>query len=413
MSSPTFGLRRHWRIIPVVFVTYSLAYLDRANFGFAAAAGMANDLHLSAPMSSLIGALFFLGYFCFQIPGAIFAERRSVKSLVFGCLILWGICATLTGLTRDASWLLLIRFLLGAFEAAVLPAMLIYIGRWFTRSERSKANSLLILGNPVTLLWMSVVSGYIVQLLDWRWMFILEGLPAIVWGGTWWITVSERPQDAPWLPTEGKGWLAAQHDAEQAGKQPYRNYREAFRQLPVLVLCVQYFCWSFGLYGFVLWLPSVVRQGTNSGMVAAGWLSAVPYALAIPAILLVAHFSDRSQERSRFVWPFLLVAAAAFYGSYQTAHTNLWLSYGLLCVAGAAMHAPFGVFFAMIHELLPTNVAGGAIALINSMGALGSFSGTYSVGYLNGLTGDPAISFQCMAAALLLAAALIVLIPKR
>ena len=137
----TIAPRRWWTIMPIVFITYSLAYLDRANFGFAAAAGINKDLGISPALSSLIGALFFLGYFFFQIPGAIYAERRSVRRLVCVSLVLWGGCAALTGLVSSVTGLIALRFLLGVVEAAVMPAMLIFISNWFTKAERSRANT--------------------------------------------------------------------------------------------------------------------------------------------------------------------------------------------------------------------------------------------------------------------------------
>ena len=172
MAQGALAPRRWWFLMPIVFITYSLAYFDRANYGIAAAAGMAHDLNITQAMSSLMGSLFFLGYFFFQVPGAIYAERRSVKKLVFVSLILWGGCAALTGVVRDVAWLVVIRFMLGVVEAAVMPAMLIYLSNWFTRSERSRANTFLILGNPVTILWMSILSGYLISIFSWRTMFI-------------------------------------------------------------------------------------------------------------------------------------------------------------------------------------------------------------------------------------------------
>ena len=199
MNASPLAPRRWWYLMPVVFITYSLAYLDRANYGFAAASGMADDLGITPAMSSLLGALFFLGYFFFQVPGAIYAEKRSVKRLIFWSLIGWGGLATLTGLVPNVTLLIAIRFLLGVVEAAVMPAMLVYLCHWFTKRERSRANTFLILGNPVTILWMSVVSGYLIHALDWRWMFIIEGLPAVIWAFIWWRVAAERPKDAKWL----------------------------------------------------------------------------------------------------------------------------------------------------------------------------------------------------------------------
>ncbi len=150
------------------------------------------------------GALFFLGYFFFQIPGAIYAERRSVRKLIFICLILWGGCASLTGIVHNIPALAAIRFILGVVEAAVMPAMLIYISNWFTKSERSRANTFLILGNPVTVLWMSVVSGYLIQAFGWREMFIIEGVPAVIWAFCWWVLVKDKPSQVSRLAESEK-----------------------------------------------------------------------------------------------------------------------------------------------------------------------------------------------------------------
>ncbi|MGQ8708223.1 Putative tartrate transporter [Serratia plymuthica] len=403
MNTVTLAAKRWWYIMPIVFITYSLAYLDRANFSFASAAGINDDLGITKGMSSLLGALFFLGYFFFQIPGAIYAERRSVKKLIFWCLILWGGCASLTGVVSNIPMLAAIRFILGVVEAAVMPAMLIYISNWFTKSERSRANTFLILGNPVTVLWMSVVSGYLIHAFGWREMFIIEGIPAVLWAFCWWVLAKDKPAQAKWLSEDEKSALQKQLDEEQKGIKAVRNYGEAFRSRNVILLCVQYFAWSIGVYGFVLWLPSILRSGMQMGMVEAGWLSSVPYLAATISMILVSWASDKMQNRKLFVWPLLLIGALAFFGSYAVGTNHFWVSYGLLVIAGAAMYAPYGPFFAIIPEMLPKNVAGGAMALINSMGALGSFFGSWFVGYLNGATGNPSASYMFMAIALIVA----------
>ncbi|MEG0210548.1 MFS transporter, partial [Hafnia sp.] len=399
----TIAPKRWWYIMPVIFITYSMAYLDRANFSFASAAGINEDLGITKGMASLLGALFFLGYFFFQIPGAIYAERRSVRKLVFWCLILWGMCATLTGLVSNIPALAAIRFALGVVEAAVMPAMLIYISNWFTKAERSRANTFLILGNPVTVLWMSVVSGYLIHAYGWREMFIFEGFPAVIWAFCWWVLVKDKPEQVGWLSESEKAALQAKLLEEQQGIKAVRNYGEAFRSRNVIILCAQYFAWSIGVYGFVLWLPSILRHGSDMGMVEAGWLSAVPYLAATIAMIVVSWASDKMQNRKLFVWPLLLIGALAFIGSYLVGANHFWWSYTLLVIAGAAMYAPYGPFFAIIPEMLPRNVSGGAMALINSMGALGSFFGSWFVGYLNGSTGSPAASYVFMAGALLVA----------
>ncbi|HBH85567.1 MAG: MFS transporter [Bacteroidetes bacterium GWE2_41_25] len=404
--------KRWYRLIPIVFITYSLAYLDRANFGFAAAGGMAEDLNITAAISSLLGSLFFLGYFFFQIPGAIYAANKGAKKLIFWSLILWGALATATGLVSDVKLLIVIRFMLGVVESAVMPAMLIFLSRWFTRAERSRANTFLILGNPTTILWMSILSGYLVDSFGWRWMFILEGLPAIVWAFFWWYLVVDRPRNAKWLTDPEKDDLEEELEKEQQNIKPVRNYAEAFRSRVVVLLCLQYAFWCIGVYGFVIWLPSIINTAPDGSMVKTGWLASVPYVFAIIGMLCASYFSDKSLNRKAFVWPFLIIGAIAFYGSYLLGTSNFWLSFVLLVIAGAAMYAPYGPFFAIIPEILPKNVAGGAMALINSLGALGSFVGAYIVGYLNGVTGGFGASYIFMAGSLLVSAGLTVVALK-
>ncbi|MEO8301108.1 MAG: MFS transporter [Rhizomicrobium sp.] len=392
-------------LLPVIFVSYSLSYLDRANFSFGAAAGMAADLHISAEQNTWLGSLFFLGYFLFQIPGAIYAQKYSAKRLIFFGLIGWGLLASATGMINNINLLYIDRFLLGVVESAVLPAMLILQSRWYTRSERARANAFLVLGNPATMLWMSLLSGYLVAAAGWRWMFIIEGLPPVLWALVWWKVVADHPRDASWISSADQQALDAQLKEEQRGIPPMRNYAAAFKSPRVIALSAQYFLWSIGVYGFVIWLPSILKTRDMS-MVELGFLSSVPYLMAVIAEISLATWSDFAKKRLPLVWPCLAMAAAAFYGSYLLGSTNFWASFVLLVIAGAMMYAPYGPYFAYLAETLPANVAGGAIALINSMGALGSFVGSYGVGRLNSITGSPGASYLLMAAALIVSAAI-------
>ncbi len=404
--------QRWYRLIPVAFITYSLAYLDRANFGFAAAGEMAKDLHITAATSSLLGSLFFLGYFFFQIPGAHYAATKSAKQLIFWSLMLWGALAGATGLVSNITLLIIIRFMLGVVESAVMPAMLILLSRWFTKGERSRANTFLILGNPVTILWMSILSGYLINATGWRRMFIWEGLPAIVWAFFWWKLVQDKPADAAWLSASEKESLETALQKEQQGIKPVKNYAAAFKSKMVVLLCLQYALWSIGVYGFVIWLPSIIKAAPQMTIIKTGWWAALPYLFAAIGMLTASYFSDKTLNRKAFIWPCLLIASLAFYGSYLVGTTNFWWSFVLLVVAGTAMYAPYGPFFAIITELLPGNVTAGAIALINSFGALGSFAGAYFVGYLNGTTGGFGASYIFMAGSLLLSAVITVVAMK-
>jgi len=240
--------------------------------------------------------------------------------------------------------------------------------------------------------------------VGWRNMFILEGLPAVVWAFFWWVLVNDRPNEAKWLTPSEKEALAAQLEREQQGIKPVRNYGEAFRSRVVVLLCFQYALWSIGVYGFVMWLPSIIKAAPNMDIVTTGWLSSLPYVFAVVGMLTASYYSDKLQTRKIFVWPFLLIGAIAFYCSYLVGADSFWTSFVLLIIAGAAMYAPYGPFFAIIPEVLPQNVSGGAMALINSFGALGSFVGAYLVGVLNADTGGFGASYIFMSGSLLISA---------
>ncbi len=404
-------------LLPIFFVTYSLAYLDRANYGFGAAAGLAQTLGITEGRSALLGALFFLGYFAFQIPGMLVARRVSATKLVFAALLVWGMLATLTGVIHSFAWLAVDRLLLGVAESIIFPAMLLLLTQWFTRAERSRANTMLMLGNPVTVLWMSAITGFLIGRLGWQRTFIIEGLPAVLWAVVWVSLVRDRPGEAHWMPPG----TAAELDAAIAAQQPLGesvsavtdSLRSLLLRPDVLLLSVQYFCWSLGVYGFVLWLPTIVRRGAALSMGKTGLLAAVPYLVAIGLMLLVSQASDRTLKRQQFVWPFLLLAGLAMMGSFLLADRSFAGAFGCLVVAGGCMYAPYGPFFAMIPERVPRRFAGEAFAMINSCGALGGFAGSYLVGLLQAVTGSQRSGYLLMSLSLIVSAFLLLLLPRQ
>lgn len=403
------GRQRWLRLVPVAFVTYSLAYLDRSNFSIGAP-GMKHELALSGSMSALVGAVFFLGYCLFQIPGTVYAERRSVRDLIFWCTLAWGVLASLQGLLSSAVALLVVRFLLGSVEAAVLPAMVVFLARWFTARERGRANAVLILGNPVTVMWLNAVSGYIVELTSWREMFLIEGLPAVAWAFVFRALVSDHPSTAKWLGDRERSALLTALEGERRSTSTAGSFGEALRSRPVVLLSLQYLLWSIGVYGLVFWLPSIVQAGTGAGIGASGLLSAIPFAVASLMMVLNSRASDRAGTRPRYVWTWLVVGGIGFYASYLAGPQNFWIAFALLVVAGGAMYAPYGPYFAYVSESLPSNFAGAGIACVNTAGSLGGFLGSYLVGWLTSATGGNAASFLMMAVTMIVAAALIPLV---
>jgi sugar phosphate permease len=407
------SLHKRWiYLLPAVFTTYSLAYLDRANFGFGAAAGLAATLHITEKQTSLLGGLFFLGYFAFQIPGAIFARKYSLSRVIFGTLVGWGTLAALTGVIRQFWLLALDRFLLGVAESLVFPVMLHLLTRWFTRSERSRANTILLLGNPITVLWMSAITGYLIQRFGWQKTFIYEGLPSIAWGVIWLLFVRDKPSEAGWMTPQAAEILEHRLKQEQLTIAPVGAVRKALVRGDVLLLSVQYFFWSVGVYGFVLWLPTIVRRGAGLAMAKTGLLSALPYLAAIAMMLLVSYISDKTQKRASLVWPFLLVSGLALMGSFLYAQRSFTFAFIGLVIGGGCMYAPYGAFFAIVPERMPRNVTAEVLALINSCGALGGFFGSYLVGLLQAITGNSRAGYLLMSLSLLCSAMLLLLLPQ-
>ncbi len=405
--------RRWWYLLPAVFITYSLAYLDRANYGLGAAAGLAATLHITGKQNSLLGALFFLGYFAFQVPGTALLGKRSPVRLIFVALGFWGVLAALTGVIQTFWLLALDRLLLGVAESCIFPAMLLLLTRWFTRKERARANMLLIAANASTVLWMSVITGYLMEAFGWRRTFIYEGLPAVVWAAVWIAVVRDRPAHAKWMTTEATAHLESRLDEEQHTVVPIKSIRTALLRGDVLLLSAVYFFWSLGIYGFVLWLPTIVRRGASLSMGATGLFSAIPYLVGILLMLFAAHRADRTLRRKIMVWPFLLIAGLALGSSFLTASFSFPLAFAGLIVAGGCMYAPYGPFFAMIPERVPRTATAEVLALINSSGALGAFVGTYFVGWLQAATGTARAGYLLMAGALVLSAVLMALIQEK
>lgn len=388
--------------MPVVFVTYSLAYLGRSNFGFGAAAGLAKSLSITESRAAFLGSVFFLGYFLFQVPAATYAIRRSATRLVFFALISWGVLSGLTGVIRDY-WLLVVdRTVLGIAESLIMPSMLILLANWFTKEERSRANAILILGNPITVTWMSAATGYLIRAVGWQWTFILEGIPSVLWAFVWLAVARDHPPQVRWLSRESSRQVTDMLALEQTHLPEYKNLGAALCVPGVTVLCLQYFSWSFGVYGLTLWIPEMIRSGSSRGIEQIGLLSAPPFLLGVVLMLTVSAISDRTLKRKPFVWPFLMLSGVGLFCSFAAASSDFWLSYLSLIVAGGCMYAPYGPFFAIMPEMLPRNVAGEVIALVNSFGALGGFAGTWLVGWLQARTGGARAGFLCMSVMLII-----------
>ena len=402
-DSPTQRWDRFVHVVPLAFVTYSLAFLDRVNYGYAEAAGLSASLKISENIAALLPALFFIGYFLFQVPAANWASKRNVKWLVFWALIAWGLLSGLTGVLKSVSLLIAVRLLLGAVEGVVLPAMLIFLTRWFTKPERSRANALLILANPVMMIAASLISGFLISyfnrhpvphFLGWQMMFVLEGLPSIIWAVLWVILAQERPVDARWLDPGAAAKVQGLLDEEQRSMQHIRDYWAAFADQRVILLSLMYMSFSAAGYGLMFWLPKIIKQATSDGIAATGVLSAVPYAIGMIAMIAVSYASDRTLKRKRFVVGSMFAGAIGYAIAYFAGAHDFWLMFTGLIVVGCCIYTPCGPLWAWMGDMLPRNVVGESMALVNSAGALGGFIGTYLFGLIISKLGNgPGFAF--------------------
>ena len=263
-----------------------------------------------------------------------------------------------------------------------------------------------MLGNPVTLLLMSPLTGYLIQKLGWQTTFVAEGIPSILWGVVWIVVVRDRPSDAKWLDPRAAEKLEDRLAREQVDLAPVGVAYKVFLRGDVLLLAAQYFCWSLGVYGFVLWLPTIVRKGAELSMAGTGLLSALPYLAAIVLMLIVSHISDKTLKRRSLVWPLLMMAGIALTGSFLLAEKSFTLTFICLVICGAGIYAPYGPFFAIIPERLPRNVTAEVLAFVNSSGALGGFFGSYLVGLLQATTGNARAGYLLMSFSLIFSAIL-------
>jgi sugar phosphate permease len=408
---------RFAHVLPLAFITYGLAFVDRVNYG-SAEKQISASLQMSSQIAPVVSAIFSLGYCLFQIPAAVYATRRSVKWIVFWALLFWGGFSAMTGIIRSVLLLIADRVCLGAAEGIVLPCMLIYLTRWFTRRERSRSNSILMITNPVAVAAAAALSGMLIQHFDahpvpgyqgWQMMFILEGIPSIVWAFVWLLLVDERPSDARWLSKEDAAAVQRNLDDEQLGIGPVAGYGAAFSDRRVIQLGVMFACLNSASYGLVMWLPGIVAEGTRRQPAAAGLLTSLPYFIAIFSMLAVSWASDRTLRRKEFVVASFAIGCAAFCASVMAGDGHFMIAFLGLIVVGSCIYTPTAPIWAWVAEMLPRNVAGPSMALINTFGAVGAFIGTMTVGLLKNRfhTNTAAFTFQagCFAAAAVLSAA--------
>ncbi|MGH9407686.1 MAG: MFS transporter [Terriglobia bacterium] len=407
--------KRWVRVIPVAFIMYTIAYIDRTNIALAMS-GFSRDLHMTHTQAGNATGFFFWGYLLLQIPGGYLAERWSAKRVVSILLAAWGVCSVGTAFVQTGDGFLWMRFLLGVTEGGVWPATLVLLADWFPSRERARANAYWMLCLPVAVVVSSPLSGWMLGRWNWRVLLATEGLFPLVWLLAWWFFIDDKPSSAKWISPEERRFLEetlAQEKAEKQSKAEAPTLGRVFQPF-VLLMIVIYFLETSGNYAYLFWLPSAIEHARRISHAREGLLFAIPYVFTAIGMVLVSKHSDRHRERRGHVAVSLAWGGVLLIAGVYTASVSPLLSFSLIALVGAGSYAGLGPFWAIPTENLPPGVAGLSMGLINALGNLGGWFGPLMVGYLRQKTGNFELGFAMLGAGWLVAAALAaLLLPRR
>lgn len=405
------------RLIPLLALAYLLNYIDRVNVGFASLT-MNADLGLSAAAYGLGAGLFFVGYFFFEVPSNVILHRVGARIWIARIMVTWGVVASSTAFIQGEIGFYVVRVLLGIAEASFFPGIILYLTYWFPRVERARIVALFFLavplssvvGGPLSTWLNSVGDGALGFDAGWRFMFFVEGIPAVLLGVAVLWLLPDRPTRARWLPTDQAVALEeriAAEDAAAAGQD--RGVAAALRDGRVVALSVVYFGIVFGLYVLAFFLPQIVagfeqQFGADYSLVEVGLITAVPYAIASVTMVLWARRSDRSGERPLHVAVPAVVGAVAIAGALYMDSPLLVMACVTVCAIGVFAAIP--PFWSLPNAFLTGAGAAAGIGLINSFGNLSGFVGPFVAGWLKDLTGDSRAGMWVVAVMMLMSAAI-------
>lgn len=395
------------RLLPFLFLLYVIAFLDRVNVSFAGLE-MTRDLNFSDRVFGLGAGIFFAGYVVFEIPGALLVERWSARRVIARILVTWGMVTVLVALVRTPGQFYLARFLLGAAEAGFFPGVVVYLTHWFRYQDRAKAAALFMAAIPVANVIGAPLAGAILGVHwfgwpGWRWLFVLEGIPAVVFGVATLYFLPDWPTEAKWLKPEERKWITEELEREKEAKVNTAgvSIAEALRLRPVILLTLVYFMAVTGIYGFAVWFPTILKRATGFSNVTVTLLAALPYLAGVAAMLFNGWHSDRTQERRWHTAVPLFAGAACLCAALFTGG-HLLAAFVLMVVAGACTTAFLPSFWPLPTQFLSASAAAAAIGLINALGNLGGFLGPYAMGFLRSRTGSftagLAVLLACMTA---------------
>lgn len=398
-------LRIARRLLPFLWFLYMIAFLDRVNVAYAALE-MSHDLHFSDRVFGLGAGIFFIGYVLLEIPGALLVERWSARRWIARIMVSWGIITVLVGLVHTSRQFYLARFFLGAAEAGFFPGVIVYLTHWFCRHDRTKAVAVFMAAIPLSSIVGSPIAGRILAvrwygLQGWRWLFILEGIPAVVFGIITLFYLTDRPSQASWLPEAERRWIADELEREKRSKPRAFAIGQALRQRNVIVLTLVYFLGTTGLYGFTVWLPTILKRASGFSNWVVTLLVMLPYLAGLSATLLNGWHSDRAQERRWHTALPLFVGGASLLMAVLYSQ-NLWTQLAFFTLFAACVHGNQPCFWALPTATLGESAAAASIGLINSVGNLGGFVGPFILGYLATRTGSFAAGLSWLVASMFL-----------
>lgn len=404
-------------VVLPLFITSVIAYIDRVNIGYAALT-MNADLGFDAQVFGMGAGIFFAGYFLFEIPGALVAERYSPRLWLARIMISWGAISGLMAFMQSAWQFYLLRFLLGAAEASLYPVIYATcIPRFFAARNRARAIALLLASLQVSGIIGAPLAGWLtgvtlVGLEGWQVLFLIEALPAVLFGAMLPFWMADWPRDARWLSEPEKEFLTRQYEHEVAAKSAARRYTvlEALKDPEVLKLCLTYFLWVTGFWGFSYWMPTVLKDVSGWSNPEIGQVFAVAMLASLVASVATGHSSSKRNEKR---WHGALHLFIAAIGVGASAFTSApWSFVCFLTLAAIGTYAPMSVWWSYPTTFLSGAAAAGAVGLINSVGNLGGFVGPYVTGWVRQTTGSFAGALLYLAASLT-AAGLLILTLRR
>jgi ACS family tartrate transporter-like MFS transporter len=406
--------------MPYLFLLYLVAYIDRINISFAGLQ-MTGDLHFSDAVFGLGSGIFFAGYLLLGIPGAMLVEKWSARKALAATMLVWGCVASSTGLIHTEGQFYSMRVLLGITEAGFFPGVIAYLGHWYRAEDRAKAVAMFMAAIPVSQVVAAPISAVLMRvhwagLAGWRWLLILEGVPAVICGIVSLLYLTDRPSQARWLEPEQRAWL----DATLASEQRARSTREkigwvdALRNRDVILLALAYFGGTAGNYGLSLWMPKMIQKLGSLSAVHTSLLSAIPAAFAVPAMLACGWHSDATGERRwHAALPRIVAGVAMAALALALGADSVPIALVLYSIATAGVVAAYPSLWAIPAAFLGEAAAAAGIGLINSFGNLGGLAGPYLIGWFSARTGGYSGGQWCMAGALALSGIFALMVRKR